>query len=183
MTRDSPDCKSPVNRQVIVRHDAAIVDPVDCPHLSRDFADILRGVRDKESRSCTDLWNRKSVWMTARSRALLHRLGCHSVKDEQDLANDVAFNLMKQLPKPGLAWVTTESTFEKIAMCQIKQLGSDIYRKYDLEQSRTVCQSDMREATGGRVTWSYDRTQRLVNEFRSGASSYNTTYTYDATGN
>jgi hypothetical protein len=99
MTRDSPDCKSPVNRQVIVGHDAAIVAPIDCPHLSRDFADILRGVRDKESRSGTDLWNRKSVWMTARSRTLLHRLGCHSVKDEQDLANDVACPFHRRRPR------------------------------------------------------------------------------------
>lgn len=56
---------------------------------------------------------------------------------------------------------------------------SSVEYGYDARGNRI----SMREATGGGVTWSYDRAQRLVNEFRSGASSYNTTYTYDATGN
>jgi RHS repeat-associated protein len=39
------------------------------------------------------------------------------------------------------------------------------------------------EATGDRVTWSYDPTYQLTNERRSGANSYNITYMYDLTGN
>jgi RHS repeat-associated protein len=39
------------------------------------------------------------------------------------------------------------------------------------------------EATGNRVTWSYDKTYQLKNEQRSGSNSYNITYTYDPVGN
>ena len=39
------------------------------------------------------------------------------------------------------------------------------------------------EVDGSVVTWSYDPTYQLTNEQRSGANSYNITYTYDAVGN
>ena len=39
------------------------------------------------------------------------------------------------------------------------------------------------EATGERVTWTYDNTYQLVNEQRSGSNSYNITYTYGPRGN
>jgi RHS repeat-associated protein len=39
------------------------------------------------------------------------------------------------------------------------------------------------EANGDVVSWSYDNTYQLTNERRSGANAYNVTYTYDAVGN
>ncbi len=39
------------------------------------------------------------------------------------------------------------------------------------------------EATGDVVSWSYDPTYQLTNEQRSGAKSYNITYSYDPVGN
>ncbi|HKI17167.1 MAG TPA: hypothetical protein VKA15_04780 [Isosphaeraceae bacterium] len=39
------------------------------------------------------------------------------------------------------------------------------------------------EATGDVVSWSYDPTYQLANEQRSGANSYNITYSYDGVGN
>jgi RHS repeat-associated protein len=39
------------------------------------------------------------------------------------------------------------------------------------------------EADGTLVTWSYDATYQLTRERRSGANSYDTTYSYDAAGN
>ena len=39
------------------------------------------------------------------------------------------------------------------------------------------------EADGTRVTWTYDKTYQLTRERRSGASSYDVTYTYDNAGN
>jgi RHS repeat-associated protein len=39
------------------------------------------------------------------------------------------------------------------------------------------------EANGDRVTWTYDTIYQLTHEQRSGANSYNITYTYDLTGN
>jgi len=39
------------------------------------------------------------------------------------------------------------------------------------------------EADGSVVSWNYDPTYQLTNEQRSGANSYNITYTYDAVGN
>ena len=39
------------------------------------------------------------------------------------------------------------------------------------------------EADGDVVTWSYDPTYQLTNERRSGANAYNITYTYDPVGN
>jgi RHS repeat-associated protein len=39
------------------------------------------------------------------------------------------------------------------------------------------------EADGNRVTWSYDPTYQLTRERRSGANSYDVTYSYDASGN
>jgi len=39
------------------------------------------------------------------------------------------------------------------------------------------------EATGATVTWTYDPTYQLTNEQRSGTNSYNITYTYDGVGN
>src|SRR3970282_1595558 len=39
------------------------------------------------------------------------------------------------------------------------------------------------EANGDVVSWSYDPTYQLTNERRSGTNAYNATYTYDATGN
>ena len=39
------------------------------------------------------------------------------------------------------------------------------------------------ESSGDRVTWTYDAANRLTREERSGASGYDTTYTYDALGN
>jgi RHS repeat-associated protein len=39
------------------------------------------------------------------------------------------------------------------------------------------------EADGNRVTWSYDNTYQLTRERRSGANSYDVTYSYDASGN
>ena len=41
----------------------------------------------------------------------------------------------------------------------------------------------MTEATGDRVTWTYDPTYQLTHEQRSGVNSYNVTYTYDPAGN
>jgi len=41
----------------------------------------------------------------------------------------------------------------------------------------------VQEVDGSVLTWSYDPTYQLTNEQRSGANSYNITYTYDATGN
>lgn len=41
----------------------------------------------------------------------------------------------------------------------------------------------MLESSGDRVTWTYDATDRLTREQRSGASAYDTTYTYDPLGN
>jgi RHS repeat-associated protein len=41
----------------------------------------------------------------------------------------------------------------------------------------------MLEASGDRVTWTYDPTYQLVNERRSGVSSYNVTHTYDSAAN
>ena len=39
------------------------------------------------------------------------------------------------------------------------------------------------EASGDRVTWSYDNLYQLTNETRSGTNAYNITYTYDPVGN
>ena len=39
------------------------------------------------------------------------------------------------------------------------------------------------EATGDVLTWSYDPTYQLTNERRSGANAYNITYAYDGVGN
>ncbi|MFI5461267.1 MAG: RHS repeat-associated core domain-containing protein, partial [Isosphaerales bacterium] len=39
------------------------------------------------------------------------------------------------------------------------------------------------EASGDTVTWTYDPTYQLTNERRSGANSYNLTYAYDGVGN
>jgi len=39
------------------------------------------------------------------------------------------------------------------------------------------------EADGDVVTWSYDQTYQLINEVRSGANAYNITYSYDGVGN
>jgi YD repeat-containing protein len=39
------------------------------------------------------------------------------------------------------------------------------------------------ESGGDRVTWTYDATDRLTREQRSGPSAYDTTYTYDPLGN
>jgi YD repeat-containing protein len=41
----------------------------------------------------------------------------------------------------------------------------------------------MLESGGDRVTWTYDATDRLTREQRSGPSAYDTTYTYDPLGN
>jgi len=41
----------------------------------------------------------------------------------------------------------------------------------------------MLESSGDRVTWTYDAGDRLTREQRSGASAYDTTYTYDPLGN
>jgi RHS repeat-associated protein len=43
--------------------------------------------------------------------------------------------------------------------------------------------TSMLESTGDRVTWTYDATDRLTREQRSGESAYDTTYTYDPLGN
>lgn len=50
---------------------------------------------------------------------------------------------------------------------------------YDAAGNRTC----VAESGGDRVTWSYDDTSQLINERRSGANSYNTTYVYDGLGN
>jgi len=42
---------------------------------------------------------------------------------------------------------------------------------------------DVREASGDRVTWTYDTTSQLTNEQRSGVNAYNTTFVYDPAGN
>src|SRR5262249_49984872 len=39
------------------------------------------------------------------------------------------------------------------------------------------------ESDGTRVTWSYDNTYQLTRERRSGANTYDVTYTYDPAGN
>ncbi len=39
------------------------------------------------------------------------------------------------------------------------------------------------EASGARVTWVYDNSDRLIAERRTGANSYANTFTYDASGN
>ena len=39
------------------------------------------------------------------------------------------------------------------------------------------------EANGDLATWSYDETYQLTRERRSGATAYDTTYTYDGVGN
>ena len=43
--------------------------------------------------------------------------------------------------------------------------------------------TSMAEASGDRVTWSYDAASRLLSERRSGASGYANTFTYDSVGN
>jgi YD repeat-containing protein len=43
--------------------------------------------------------------------------------------------------------------------------------------------SQVIEADGDVVSWTYDPTYQLTNEVRSGANSYNITYVYDAVGN
>ena len=50
---------------------------------------------------------------------------------------------------------------------------------YDAVGNRT----GVAESGGDRVTWTYDATNRLTREERSGASGYDTTYTYDGVGN
>ena len=47
----------------------------------------------------------------------------------------------------------------------------------------TTRRSGVTEASGDRVTWSYDPTYQLTNERRSGVNSYNVTYSYDPAGN
>ncbi len=39
------------------------------------------------------------------------------------------------------------------------------------------------EATGQRTTWTYDNSYQLINEHRSGADGFNTTFVYDPVGN
>ena len=51
--------------------------------------------------------------------------------------------------------------------------------EYDAAGNRT----SVLESGGDRVTWTYDAANRLTRERRSGASAYDTTYTYDALGN
>ena len=43
--------------------------------------------------------------------------------------------------------------------------------------------TSMLESTGDRVTWTYDATDRLSREQRSGSSAYDNSYAYDAVGN
>ena len=57
-------------------------------------------------------------------------------------------------------------------------LSSFIYT-YDQMGNRT----QVIEANGDVVSWSYDPTYQLSNEQRSGANSYNVSYTYDPVGN
>jgi RHS repeat-associated protein len=57
-------------------------------------------------------------------------------------------------------------------------LSSFIY-SYNKANNRT----QVVEVNGDVVSWTYDATYQLTNEHRSGANSYNITYSYDAVGN
>jgi YD repeat-containing protein len=50
---------------------------------------------------------------------------------------------------------------------------------YDAAGNRTA----VLESGGDRTTWTYDTTNRLTREQRSGTAAYDTTYTYDGLGN
>jgi YD repeat-containing protein len=64
----------------------------------------------------------------------------------------------------------------------IKSTGdliSSFQYKYDDAGNRIA----VAESGGDRVTWAYDNTSQLINEHRSGANAYNTTFVYDPLGN
>ena len=56
---------------------------------------------------------------------------------------------------------------------------SDYQYAYDAISRRT----HVLENSGDRVTWRYDASSQLINENRSGANAFNTTFTYDPVGN
>jgi hypothetical protein len=67
-------------------------------------------------------------------------------------------------------------------LVNIKSSGvtiSSFNYKYDNATNRT----GVLEASGDRVTWTYDATYQLTHEKRSGVNSYDVTYTYDPLGN
>ncbi|MBS0266547.1 MAG: RHS repeat-associated core domain-containing protein, partial [Planctomycetes bacterium] len=67
-------------------------------------------------------------------------------------------------------------------LVNIKSSGVTI-SSFGYRYDKTTRRTGVTEASGDRVTWTYDPTYQLVNEKRSGVNSYNVTYTYDPAGN
>jgi RHS repeat-associated protein len=55
--------------------------------------------------------------------------------------------------------------------------------RFDYRYDNTGARIGVTESNGDRVTWSYDKTDRLTGEQRSGANAYAITHAYDAAGN
>ena len=61
--------------------------------------------------------------------------------------------------------------------------SNTIISSFDYQYDNVGNRNTVVESNGDRVTWIHDNTYQLSNEKRSGASAYNTTFTYDAVGN
>jgi YD repeat-containing protein len=60
---------------------------------------------------------------------------------------------------------------------------ASVISSFDYEFDQTINRTTLQEATGDRLTWSYDKTYQLTAERRSGANAYIHTFAYDPAGN
>jgi YD repeat-containing protein len=61
--------------------------------------------------------------------------------------------------------------------------NNSVISGFDYGYDSTPNRTHVLEANGDRVTWTYDDSYQLINENRSGANAYNTTFVYDPVGN
>ena len=89
---------------------------------------------------------------------------------------------VKKLANTSRTSFTFDNANRVTRLVNIKASGVTI-SSFGYQYDKTTRRTGVTEATGDRVTWTFDPTYQLVNERRSGVHSYNVTYTYDPIGN
>ena len=88
----------------------------------------------------------------------------------------------QQLASGSKATYTYDGAGRLVRLANFTSAGT-IISSFDYSCDNVGNRATVVESNGDRVTWSYDNTYQVTREQRSGAHSYDSTFTYDAVGN
>jgi RHS repeat-associated protein len=125
----------------------------------------------------------ETEWAFVSNNVRRHSNLSHSFGDRRTFAHQAAGRrTLTELANGARTSYTYDAASRIQQLCNLKADGSVILG-LTYEHDPVGNPTSMLESSGDLVTWTYDATDRLTREQRSGPSAYDTTYSYDPLGN